>query len=131
MGLKESLKAFGIGTVRAFILTLLALAVLLAVLNYVVVGYFKPEYSGVFANLLVGTLDNPLILGALAGALRSYFGWLQNFFENGAVEYDATRLAETWTIYMGGIMIFSQGVPTGVALVLTLLSDLIVRAIKS
>jgi len=131
MGLKDSLKTFGIGTVRAFILTLVALVVIIVVLNYAVVEFFKPEYDGLFANLLTTWIENPLILGTLAGALRSYFGWLQNFFGNGAEDYNAYRLAETWAIYMGGITLFSQGLPPGMALALTLLTDLIVRALKS
>jgi len=129
MDLKEKLTALGIGSVKAFFLTVIASIAMIVGINYLV-EYLKPEYTGLFANLLTVWYNNPLIIGSLAGGIRSYFGWLENFFENGGEDFNSAKMATTWAIYWGAITLFSQGLPVGMSIVLAVLGDLIVRAIK-
>ena len=130
MDLKEKLKALGIGVTEALVLTLIMATLLVTGINWVV-EYYNPQYVGFLANLLAPWLENPLIIGVVAAGIRSLFGWLENFFGNGGETYDPAKLAETWTLYIGLVTLFSQGLPIGMSVVLTLILDLIVRAIKT
>lgn len=129
MDLKEKLKSLGIGVTESLILTLVAVMLTVIGINYMV-EYFKPEYTGLFANTLTLWLENPLVVGLLSAGIRSLFGWLENFFANSGETYDVAKLAQTWTLYMGVITLFSQGFPMGVSVAIAVVADLIVRAIK-
>jgi len=103
---------------------------------FVGLGVIPPlnEADGLLTNLLKGGelwYENPMLVGVIVGLIVNIFGYVENLSRDRGVEYDFGRLAETWLFYEPMLILASQALPMGEAVVVAVVIDVVRRAIKA
>lgn len=111
-------------------LIIIAAVVVIGVSVYTyVIGAVPFEYDGLFSNLLNGMdqwLDSPVVVAALATIIVSTAGWLENWTQTGEA-FEAKHFAQTFFLYEGVMILFSQALPIEYALVASFVIDVLRR----
>ena len=103
---------------------------------FVGLGVIPPvnEAEGLLTNLLKGGelwYENPMLIGVIVGSIVNIFGYVENLSRDRGVEYDFGRLAETWLFYEPMLILASQALPMGEAVIVAVVIDVMRRAIKA
>ena len=102
---------------------------------FVGLGVIPPvnEGEGLLTNLLKGGelwYENPMLIGVIVGLIVNIFGYVENLSRDRGIEYDFGRLAETWLFYEPMLILASQALPLGEAVIVAVVIDVVHRAIK-
>jgi len=92
------------------------------------------ESEGLLTNLLKGGdlwFENPMLIGLIVGLIVNIFGYVENLSRDRGIDYDFGRLAETWTFYEPMLILVSQALPMGEAVIVAVVIDVLRRAIKT
>ncbi|MDH5782069.1 MAG: hypothetical protein OEZ35_00160 [Candidatus Bathyarchaeota archaeon] len=103
---------------------------------FVGLGVIPPinDAEGLLTNLLKGGelwYENPMLIGVIVGLIVNIFGYVENLSRDRGVEYDFGRLAETWLFYEPMLILASQALPMGEAVIVAVVIDVVRRAIKA
>jgi len=103
---------------------------------FVGLGVIPPinEAEGLLTNLLKGGelwYENPMLVGVIVGLIVNIFGYVENLSRDRGIEYDFGRLAETWLFYEPMLILASQALPMGEAVIVAVVIDVMRRAIKA
>ena len=103
---------------------------------FVGLGVIPPlnEADGLLTNLLKGGelwYENPMLVGVIVGLIVNIFGYVENLSRDHGIEYDFGRLAETWLFYEPMLILASQALPMGEAVIVAVVIDVMRRAIKA
>jgi len=103
---------------------------------FVGLGVIPPvnEAEGLLTNLLKGGelwYENPMLVGVIVGLIVNIFGYVENLSRDRGIEYDFGRLAETWLFYEPMLILASQALPMGEAVIVAVVIDVVRRAIKA
>ena len=103
---------------------------------FVGLGVIPPmnEAEGLLTNLLKGGelwYENPMLIGVIVGLIVNIFGYVENLSRDRGIEYDFGRLAETWLFYEPMLILASQALPLGEAVIVAVVIDVVRRAIKA
>ncbi len=103
---------------------------------FVGLGVIPPinEAEGLLTNLLKGGelwYENPMLIGVIVGLIVNIFGYVENLSRDRGIEYDFGRLAETWLFYEPMLILASQALPMGEAVIVAVVIDVVRRAIKA
>jgi len=103
---------------------------------FVGLGVIPPvnEGEGLLTNLLKGGelwYENPMLIGVIVGLIVNIFGYVENLSRDRGIEYDFGRLAETWLFYEPMLILASQALPMGEAVIVAVVIDVMRRAIKA
>ena len=103
---------------------------------FVGLGLIPPinEGEGLLTNLLKGGelwYENPMLIGVIVGLIVNIFGYVENLSRDRGIEYDFGRLAETWLFYEPMLILASQALPMGEAVIVAVVIDVMRRAIKA
>ena len=103
---------------------------------FVGLGVIPPvnEAEGLLTNLLKGGelwYENPMLVGVIVGLIVNIFGYVENLSRDRGIEYDFGRLAETWLFYEPMLILASQALPMGEAVIVAVVIDVLRRAIKA
>ncbi|TET20556.1 hypothetical protein E3J74_02330 [Candidatus Bathyarchaeota archaeon] len=103
---------------------------------FVGLGVIPPvnEGEGLLTNLLKGGelwYENPMLIGVIVGLIVNIFGYVENLSRDRGIEYDFGRLAETWLFYEPMLILASQALPMGEAVIVAVVIDVVRRAIKA
>lgn len=103
---------------------------------FVGLGVIPPlnEAEGLLTNLLKGGelwYENPMLIGVIVGLIVNIFGYVENLSRDRGTEYDFGKLAETWMFYEPMLILASQALPMGEAVIVAVVIDVVRRAIKA
>ena len=103
---------------------------------FVGMGVVPPvnETEGLLTNLLKGGelwYENPMLIGLIVGLIVNIFGYVENLSRDRGIDYDFGRLAETWAFYEPVLILASQALPMGEAVIVAVVIDVLRRAIKT
>jgi len=103
---------------------------------FVGMGVVPPvnETEGLLTNLLKGGelwYENPMLIGLIVGLIVNIFGYVENLSRDRGIDYDFGRLAETWAFYEPVLILVSQALPMGEAVIVAVVIDVVRRAIKT
>ncbi|TEU06368.1 hypothetical protein E3I90_02325, partial [Candidatus Bathyarchaeota archaeon] len=95
---------------------------------FVGLGVIPPlnEGEGLLTNLLKGGelwYENPMLVGVIVGLIVNIFGYVENLSRDRGIEYDFGRLAETWLFYEPMLILASQALPMGEAVIVAVVID--------
>jgi hypothetical protein len=75
--------------------------------------------------------ENPMLIGLIVGLIVNIFGYVENLSRDRGIDYDFGRLAETWAFYEPVLILVSQALPMGEAVIVAVVIDVLRRAIKT